>query len=169
MKCFDASPLRGATRPSNHKTTLAFFTSHLGWTRSGQGNGGAGEHTSPLRNRNRNPRINQRLPPRRNHSLLGAADIITSREGGAPRRGAGGLGELLDEEGGLGLRDGGDCWSRHVVVVGLGSFGDWGGGLGGWFVCGGVGSSSGGRGGKLFGHDMNVNQNSGEERKCIGM
>lgn len=165
MKCFDASPLRGATRPSNHKKRLAFFTSRLGTSQ---------EHTSPLRNRNRNPRINQRLPPRRNHSLLGAVDIIASREGGAPRRGAGGLGEFLDEEGGLGLRDGGDCWSGHVVVVVVrfGSFGDWGGGLGGRFVCGGgvVGGGGGsGRWGRLLGHDMNVNQYSGEERNCIGM
>ena len=131
-----------------------------------------GEHTSPLRNRNRNSRINQRLPLCRNHRLLGAVDIIASREGGASRRGAGGLGEFLDEEGGLGLRDGGDCWSGHVVVVaggvGFGSFGDWGGGLGGWFVCG-VGGSSGGRGGRLLGHDMMLIQESGKEMRKTEM
>lgn len=68
------------------------------------------------------------------------------------------------------MRDGGDCWAGHVVVVvvGFGSFGDWGGGLGGWFVCGG-GSGSGGRGGRLLGHDMNVNSDSGEEMRKAGM
>lgn len=72
------------------------------------------------------------------------------------------------------MRDGGDCWAGHVVVVvvgfgvGFGSFGDGGGGLGGWFVCGG-GSGSGGRGGRLLGHDMNVNSDSGEEMRKAGM
>ena len=68
------------------------------------------------------------------------------------------------------MRDGGDCWSGHVVVVvgvGFGSFGDWGSGLGGWFVCG-VGGG-GGRGGRLLGHDMNVSSDSGEEMRKAGM
>ena len=159
--------LRCESAPGGHtaifiRTTLAFCPPQKVKRRKGNWGIGEKEHTSPLRNRNRNPRINQRLPPRRNHRLLGAVDIIASREGGAPRRGAGGLGELLDEEGGLGLRDGGDCWSGHVVVVvgvGFGSFGDWGSGLGGWFVCG-VGGGGGGRGGRLLGHDMMLIQDS---------
>lgn len=120
----------------------------LNWSRSElEAQDSISSHTSSLRHSNSNTSVNHGLALSRDNSLLGAVHIVPRSESRAPRRGASGSNELLDQQRGHVLLDRGDSGGISSHGGDLSALGEWRGREGGRLVGGSIGRWRG-----LFGH-----------------